>query len=179
MSYKDKLLQARKMMGRSGLALYDRMRILMEVFDDRIFRTEENIADDLKADEYLTAGYLRDVSSWSFLELRSLMQFAPDKSQWGTGDLRRLMAECIEANRPKREERATRTRVTAEELEAARSQAKHAEARAKYVETELLETKKSYEQLCVENRELREELAHAKGRIAELERMLTRQLQPA
>lgn len=181
MSYKQKLAEARKLIKTGCLALYDRVSVLIDVFNDREFRVAEGLEDDGKAADYLTEGYLPD-TDWDFLNLRALMEFAPNREKWGGGKLKRLYAEMIEARRKANTKEGApivRNRVTKEEYEKVQLGLKHAEARATHLQDRVTETLDLIERLRTENRELREENALLKGRIQELERMLTRELAAA
>lgn len=179
--YKQALVKAAEMRGQSGCAAYDRGKVLCDVFSDRDFRADTGVIDDHAAAAILD-DYVQDLCV-SFLELRAMIQFAPDRARWQNGKLRELHDEMMEAHRASRESSRTteqkRRSVTVKEFEALEQSKKSEEARASFLSKEVESTRSTVERLQSENRELREQLAEARGRIKELERIAGRELQAA
>jgi alpha-D-ribose 1-methylphosphonate 5-triphosphate diphosphatase PhnM len=175
MSYKKKLTEARKLLTQGCLSLYDRVRLLIEVFEDREFRVQENLESDDAAGNWLTEGYLSDTADWDFFALKNLMDHAPNREQWGSGKLNRLYAEMLEAKKAQHNtenQPAKRTRITREEHEEVKKALQHEQAQVKYLRDQ-------HSEVLEENQKLREEVALLKGRIQELERMAKLELAAA
>lgn len=178
LKYKELLLQAKSLMRKGAESLFDRAKILVEVFDDAAFRADHGMYDDAQLAEQLDA-YLQD-TKWRFAELRLMLSFCSDRKRWSTGKLRDLYDEALAAKRPApQEEPRHRRTATVAELEAAEDRVKHEAAVSRQLRAQLESeakqrenTETELERLRRQNAQLREELAVARGRIEELERVL-------
>lgn len=163
--YKRKLLEARELRRQGGRLLYERVRLLCEVFDDREFREDLGQVDDLAAAEVLD-GELSDVG-FDFLQLRGVLQHFPGASQWESRPIIDMYEEVIHSRESQRESQPIRTspRIKREEhekvvrkLEATeRRLAKALETaeRAQTLEKQLADAHRRIEALEKENAELR------------------------
>lgn len=167
-TYKQKLIEALEMKKRGREAIYERIGLLVSVFDDREFRADNNDLDDIKASEILD-GYLED-TALSFLEARAVFLTFPKFSQWQGKTLRDLYESSLESARGGEEEttRQTRRRATLADLETERQARMSAEAESRNL-------KKQVEELDATNRTLIRENAKLEGRINELERVMKRE----
>ena len=164
--YKQKLIVASQMQAQTKGSIYDRVKILNEVFEDRDFRAEAGNLDDFKADDHLSR-YVND-TGFSFLQLRAILEHFPDRAAWEQGLLAEMYDEMRDAkarrNRAEREPAATpRRRVTAAEYD------KLAEEKAR-MEVLVRQTREQIHQATDHADELRAEVARLQARIAELER---------
>lgn len=158
-AWKQKLIKAEDMRQSSVASIYDRAKLLNDVFDDTEFRDDNNL-DDLRAAEVLDS-YLTDVAA-SFLELRSVLEMFPNRDQWAQRDLKKMIAEMMDrkaSEAPADTGAVRRKRVTRADFEA--------------LEQERDELAARVEQLLAENRELRDQLAVTNFRLAELEEAAT------
>jgi DNA-binding transcriptional MerR regulator len=92
--YKKLLLQAQEMRGQSNGMIYDRARILCQVFDDGEFREDNGNIDDFRLAEILN-NYIDDLG-FDFLDLRSMLDKYPDRESWVSGRLKRMLAAIRE-----------------------------------------------------------------------------------
>lgn len=174
--YKAKLLAVKKLITRRRAGSHEMATLLVSVFNDRNFRADLGNVDDFKAADALDE-YCEGMDGLRFLQVRALLEHYPSKSQWEGRRLSDLYAEMRESQRaevngerPKREV----NRVTREQYEAVQTEKQHAEARAKFLDTELSQRQNRLSQLEKENADLKQDLAKAMGRIEELERQLAR-----
>lgn len=172
-NYKQLIIQAREMRGQSGLSAYDRAKILVDVFNDRDFRTDVGNVDDFGAADALDQ-YVDDLCV-SFLQLKAMFEHFPNREQWKEGMLFQMHAEVIEKGK-QAPEGPTRTRksVTTKEYEKVVEEKQAASTRAEYLNKELEAARKRIDELTSENRELAEKYARAEGRIGALEEMLAK-----
>lgn len=185
--YKALLLKCQELRGQAGAAAYDRAKMLVQVFDSQAWRADASpkagqLLDDLDAGRLLDA-YVEDLAL-GFLDLRAMLEHFPEREQWAQGLLKRMHAEMLAARETTEEQPARkRSVVTKQELEAVENERDHLKARADYltrdiaeVKDELKEARQQVKSLEAENRQLRESLARADGRISELERIAAREL---
>lgn len=153
-TWQKMLAQAREMRGQAGAALYDRMQLLVNVFEDADWRIRNG---NFSEDEWM--GLLDEEVSDVFLsfgELRDMLIYAPERSQWSDGRLDKLRAEMIESRK--------RGRQAAKDNGESTGGATRKSLKEKYTELE------------TENQRLVRELAKAEGRIEELERIVNGEL---
>lgn len=177
-TYKALLLEARNLRGQSGLNAHRRAILLTQVFSDHAFRAEVGAVDDYAVAAFLDAE-VEDLCL-SFLELAAILRHFPDSSQWADGKLRTLYeaacdkekgeAKKIAADAPKRSRRT----VTIKELETAESRVAEAEAALRHQERASAKVVSELDQIRAENQALRLENATLRGRIEELEKVLSR-----
>lgn len=172
-NYKAILKTLSRMKSDAASALHERATLLVEVFDDRDFRSDLGNVDDFKAakvlDEYV------DDTPYTFLALRTMLAKYPVADTWATQPLGELYHEA-HAREPAEATKRTRTVATKKEVEELATAKKAAEGRARYLETQLTEERRSREELIEENRALRRELHIAHGRITELEKIVAREM---
>lgn len=162
--YKQKLLAAKQMMGQSGLAIYDRLLLLVEVYNDKDFRTDHGNIDDFKAAEIMD-GYFSDLFGLGFLQLRSMLEHYPERKQWETGRLRIMWNDILKTkqaadakvNERKPVKVAVRERVSAKDHHEIVQQYAQAEAKAETAQREAVAAKTELETLRAENIVLKEE----------------------
>lgn len=94
--YKRRLLEAKKLRGRSGAKAFDRATILCAVFDDGEFRQACGNLDDFRAAELLDE-YVDDLCL-GFLDLRAMLSHYPRRRQWSDGRLGKMLREMLRAN---------------------------------------------------------------------------------
>lgn len=167
--YKKKLIAASELRTQGRAALFQRATLLVEVFEDREFRADNDQFDDLKAAELLDS-YLEDTAA-TFLEVRAILQTFPTLEQWKGKTIRELYESALESSRASSEEktRATPRRITIKQFEGEQQARKEAEA-------EVRNLKKQITELEASNRKYIRENAQLEGRITELERIARREL---
>ena len=165
-NYKQKLLYVSEIKATGLTQLHQRVRLLVEVFEDQVFRA------DIGGDDYALATALDayvDDCALTFLELRSVMQAYPEATQWERAKLRSLYTDATAKERPAKddEEKPARRTATVKELDELSLKLKDAEFVGKTLTEEVSELRQ-------ENRRLLAENARMEGRISELERMIER-----
>lgn len=172
MNYKQQLIKCNELMGKSGESAFKRATILVSVFEDDDFRQDIGALDDFAAAEVLSQ-HVQDLCL-SFLELRLMLEVFPKIADWKEGKLRNMYDECLrlaEEDKPEKEKR-THTRTTIKDLEEAKAETKHFEARNTFLEKEVTDRATQVQQLQGELQDLRIENATLQGRITELERRM-------
>ena len=153
---------------------------MVDIFDDRDFRADNNNFDDFAAGELLDK-YLEDTSV-SFMEARAILISFPDANDWKKTSLRDLYEQAIEKQKPAKDsnaEKRTRRAVTLKELEDAENATKEYLARCNFLTGENKSLQQQITDLETENRRLVRENAHLEGRVSELERMVNQKFQKA
>ena len=163
--YKTKLLEARKLRGKSGVKAFDRARILCLVFDDGQFRQECGNLDDFRAAELLDE-YVDDLAV-GFLDLRAMVKAYPKRSQWADGKLGRMLREMLrrqdDAPTPNRPVRVA-VAETRKQLERQLEEARREKARIAAVEKDVVsQLKARIAELENENAQLRQRIATLEG----------------
>lgn len=168
-SYKKKLIAASELRTQGRAALFQRAKLLVEVFEDRDFRADNEQFDDLKAAELLDT-YLEDTAA-TFLEIRAILQTFPTLEQWEGKTIRQLYESALESSRANTDEktRVAPRRVTIKQFEEEQLARKEAEAETRNLKKQLAE-------MDAANRKLIRENAQLEGRITELERIARREL---
>jgi len=168
-AWKKKLFKSRELRGKTAEIVYDRITLLVEIYDDDQFRQDSGDPDDLSAATLLDAE-VGDLCA-DFLELRCVLDSFPNKGDWTDKNLKKLVAAALDGSRTRRKSKKSERRtVTLKEHEKIQVKAGEAEARAAQLGRVLDESQKDMETLRQENQSLREDLAEARGRIRELER---------
>lgn len=174
-TYKQKLRQALQMRSKAGSATYDRACLLVQVFDDTEFRADMGNADDFRAadalDEYC------DDTAFKFLDLKTMLAAVPDKAEWSKHSLREIYNKAFERQERQNSESKPRRSVTVKDYDDLENRCKAAEQRAKHGQQMLDETRHNYDELLAENKRLRTENSELRGRILELERIVSRDFQ--
>lgn len=170
--YKSKLQECLRLRGEGGLSAYRRARLLCDVFEDREFRADLGNADDLKMASALDE-YVEDLCL-DFLDLRAMVAFAPNESQWMDGRLKRLHAEMLAAQSQatsRGESKKPRKAATVKQLEAAEKRVEELSETARHYRSEVEELRSKLSEATDEIRRLQRENARLEGRISELERL--------
>jgi len=131
--YIAKIRRLEELQGQTGHVLFERTKLLCELFDDWDFRQHVNALDDAQLGEFLTHKYLADLGV-DFFQVRTAYEHFPAPAPWQERGLFRLIQEAQERNRKpaKGDEQPTRkpgTRATRQQVEAAERRAAQAEAR--------------------------------------------------
>jgi len=96
-AWKQKLLQAREMRDNARAIAYDRVKLLMEVYDDADFRLEYGNRSTEKLAAILD-DYVDDLD-YDFLDLAAVMRQFPNREDWQTTKLSRLYQQMIDAGK--------------------------------------------------------------------------------
>lgn len=175
----EQLLQkSKELRGKSNGLLFDRAKLLVEVWNDGEYLAFHK-GDLAKAEDYLDA----EVGDYGlcFFDLKAMLESFPKRAQWEKANLRELLAQALEMVAVERKERQAdsvpviRQRVTRKEYEEAVAETARVEKRAELYESEADKLRRRVMELEAENRNLVAENARLEGRISELERMLNRQ----
>lgn len=166
MNWKLKLEKARELVGKSNAGLYDRVKLLVEVYEDPDFLDfHDNVYDKAEAELDKALGDY----GICFLDAMDIMKHFPKKAEWKGGNLREMLAEAVQARINSRREKAPKSKrkgpVAHKEYEKVLKAKEAADQRIKSLEEDNL-------RLREENRKLTAEVARNEGRIAELERVL-------
>jgi hypothetical protein len=94
MSYKQILLEVKKLQGQAGVAAFDRITLLVQVFEDKDFRADQGDFDDIRAGEFLS-DFCEDLSL-NFWQLRAILEHFPNRDSWGGGKLATMHATMLE-----------------------------------------------------------------------------------
>lgn len=115
-AYKRRLLEEAELRQHGTTVLYDRVRLLVSVFDDQEFRDELDL-DDVQASEWLDKK-VNDTCT-TFGVLRRVFEVFPDKEHWTTRNIRTLIAEVRDYDKTTRraaqDKPVARQRTTAED----------------------------------------------------------------
>lgn len=166
-TYKNKLLSVSALKTSGLTGLHQRMRLLVDVFEDASFR------EDIGGDDYEIANALDkyvDDCVLTFLELRTVLQAFPSEADWQKANLRQLLADATAkgaASKLEGGEKPPRRTVTIKEYDRLSEQLKDAQHSSKTLTDEVSE-------LRAENRRLLAENAKLEGRIVEMERAIER-----
>lgn len=175
--YKQLLIQVKNLQQNAKANVYKRVKLLVQVFDDPDFRADHS------ADDFVLSGildqYVSDIG-WGFMELRSILEHFPGESDWKTNRLSKMHDAVVQERRKQQRTEAQPVRrkprrVTNADFEAVKNE--NRELRAKYQdaiarglnrqETQTASVQDNGKPSQVAK--LREQLAAAKKRIAELE----------
>ncbi len=170
-TWKQKLLDAKSLQGKSGGLLWQRVTLLAEVYRDDEFRADHGGADEFRAAEILDM-HVGDTCA-TFLELENVLREFPERSQWEETPLKKLLAQVLEKHREARQAAKSdppeRRSATVKELDRAVKEKKEVAARAEFLGSEVKSKENRIVELERENRELRQQLSEATVRIRELE----------
>lgn len=164
-TYKDLLLEARKLRGRAGLKAYDRAVLLCRVFEDGQFREECGNLDDFRAAELLD-DYVDDLCL-GFFDLRAMLDFYPRRKQWSRGALGKMHRQMLTAktgdekcSRPSR----SISSQTRKQLEMALESARREKARLEALRhDEVEQLRQRIAELEAENQRLTERIRQLEG----------------
>lgn len=104
-NWKSRLNEQRDLQKKGAELLYQRVRLLVAIYDDQEFRDwcADSETDEV---EYLD-NELSDVAC-EFMTLKAVLKEHPDESAWVSRNLRELIAEVLEGKRRKRAEESPR-----------------------------------------------------------------------
>lgn len=177
-NWKQKLLDAKSLVGKSGGLLWERVTLLAEVYRDDEFRADNDNADEFRAAEILDA-HVGDTCA-TFLELENVLREFPEQSQWEETPLKKLLANVLEKHQEARQaakpEVPERRSATVKELDVAIQEKKQSVARAEFLNIEVESHSHRIADLERENLELRQQLSEARVRIRELEETPSREV---
>lgn len=92
-----------EMIAASNASLYDRVKLLCQVWDDQDFIAHHN--GDVDAAEKHLNQKLGDYAI-GFFEARSLLKHKPRRGDWEGGSIRQILAEALDAERQSRKQEA-------------------------------------------------------------------------
>lgn len=169
MKWEQKLLKVDDLVARSNGTLYDRVKILAEVWADPEYIAFHD--GDMDAAEAMLDAKLGDYDIGSLEAFAALKHF-PKRAHWVESSIRQMLAESLAAENQERADAAPpSTRkgpVPRKEHERLEEQMRHVNSRADSLAEE-------NGRLRDEVRTLREENAVLRGRVEELERLLSKQ----
>jgi hypothetical protein len=115
--YKAALVKLELLRGQAGAAAYDRVKLAAEqIFEDRDFRADLGNFDDFQAGDFLNP-YFEDLCL-EFLQLRSMLEFYPERERWAEGKLATMRREMLESRGQPEEEAVKRERPRWKEVAA-------------------------------------------------------------
>jgi len=167
-AYKQKLLKVESLCKKAGGCLFDRMVLLVEVFNDQAFRLDNGNLDDWKLGELLDR-YVAD-AQMEFMQLKALLDYQPNRVVWETGLACNMYAEMmvLKGAKPGDDEpKRTRHVITQAEFKALQEENKRLVAQNKQLQRykaeaeQLPQLKASIKELEAENRDLRKQLTAA------------------
>ena len=167
--YKAALLEVRRLRGKAGRSAYSRAKLLVQVFEDRDFRTDNGNCDDFKAAALLD-DYVEDLCL-TFLDLRGLLA----RNSWREGRLMKMQQQMLKENNKSIPSGKPRVVVgnLRQKLEQQLEEARRAKA---VVDSQRVSER---DQLQARVAELVAENAALKARVEELERLLSMSSQAA
>lgn len=169
MKWEMKLQKVDELVSRSNAALFDRVKLLTEVWADGEYLAFHD--GDMDEAEAMLDQKLGDYGI-GFMEAAAIYKHFPKRAHWVESSIRQMLAEALEAERKDRSEtRAPSTRkgpVPRKEFEQLEDKLTHVNSRADSLAEE-------NGRLRDEVRDLREENAVLRGRVEELERVLSKQ----
>lgn len=166
----------------SNGGLFDRATRLVQVWEDGEFLAFHN--GNIDAAEESLNSKLGDYGLTIF-DVKSMLGEFPKKEQWETGKLRMMLATAMEAEESRRQEHrapATTKRqgpIARKEFEQLQKQYEATQSQVATIQSRAESMAEENARLREENHKLRFSLERANGRIEELERALSRELQPA
>ncbi len=158
--WKKKLAQAKDLRKQAAALIYDRVSLLVAVFDDPDFLADEGL-DQLSAARRLDAE-VADVCA-GFLELKATLEFYPDRKQWIGRNLQLMVAEVMEAE----------DKAHAANHEPRKRAKRHTKAEFESLESERDRLKIQVADLKSENDAMREEIGAIKSDFSRLESHLS------
>lgn len=174
-TYKDRLLKAKELRSESGANAFDRVALLVEVFNDRDFRLDCGNVDDFRAAETLDA-YVDDLCR-DFLELKQMIEFYPKREQWSDGKLntmhRAMMQAIEERNASERSQAGNKRKPKQQEF----TQADYNSLllRAENAVSMRKQIQQQCDRLQAENRDLKAENERLRKENSELKRQLNKE----
>ena len=93
MGYAMKLKEVEKLVGKSNATLFDRVKILCEVYSDPEFMAFHSERPDA-AEEHLDS-YLGDYGI-SFADARLMLRYFSTRREWETGNIRQMLGESLD-----------------------------------------------------------------------------------
>lgn len=191
LTWTQKLARNKELVRKGAAALWERARLLVEVYEDAEFLSDcrqhrTNPEDRLDSE-------LSDTGYWTFAAIRKVFKAYPKRKQWEDRAPVKLLADILTAEAEERRRQQaeddkpiTRNRVSQKDLETVQNQLAVSKAREDSIREELSRQTQTHrselemlqeenEQLREENAELQRKLERANGRIEELELLLDRQ----
>lgn len=175
LSWSQKISKARILRSKGAALNFERIAILAEVYRDEEFLAEHGELEALSLLDEEVADLCAD-----FKTLLSVYERFPRKTDWENKPLQKLVAQVLDeqaqARRQASGEKPPRHRasVSVKQHEETVKEKEIAETRAKSLAEELIDARRRIKELESENQELRQDVARANGRIAELERIAKR-----
>jgi len=178
--YKTLLVRAKNLQQTAKANVYARVKLLVRVYRDEQFRLEHGANDFALAD--VLDQYLDD-TGWGFWELKTILEYFPNRDDWRNHRLTKLHADVMAEKRRQakaatastakpKAKKPTKADVAKAEKDASYWKAKYQAAAARAVERQAdWEAKRPTDAQPTDeaSASLPEQLAQAKARIAELE----------
>jgi DNA repair exonuclease SbcCD ATPase subunit len=170
MKWEMKLKKVDDLIARSNASLYDRVKLLVEIWEDKDFLAHHD--GDIDKAEAMLDTKLGDYGI-GFFEAQAILKHFPQRPHWVGNSIRAMLAKALEAEEASRKEaKSPVTRkgpVPRKEHQEIVQQLEQSKKRVDGLQDET-------GRLRAEIERLREENAMLKGRVAELERILNHQL---
>lgn len=178
--WENVLVEVKQLLAESRANLFEAVTRIVAVYDDTDFRAHHS--DKIDAMESHLNEFLADFDL-TYGEAALILKYYPARDQWRTNSLRTMLAESVtrrdSESRRDAPVRPAPRRIKVEEFEAVQKRFDQESARANSL-AQTVQTKDDIiNELRQENQRLTRELARAEGRISELERALSRELQAA
>lgn len=163
--YKIALIEARELMGKSGVTAWKRATLLVEAFNDQDFRLDNGNADDFRLFAILDS-YIEDLCL-CFVELRQLLEYYPVEGQWASGKLASMWQAMQKAKdttdkQPVEKPKQTHNCATVAQLKGAQDDCRKERARANAQQLKREEVEGNL-------KDSRGEIERLRARVAELE----------
>lgn len=169
MKWEMKLKKVDDLIARSNASLFDRVKLLVDVYNDPEFMAHHK--GDIDAAEYMLDSKLGDYAM-SFMQARCLFNRFPQRAHWIGNPIRKMLAEAMDADRSERKEREVpSTRKGPVPRKDHDEVVKQREAAVNRVDSLQDETSRLRDEIA----KLREENAVLRGKVEELERLLDKQ----
>lgn len=160
-AWKEKLTVVKNMRKNAAGLIYERVKLLVEIYHDPQFLEDEGL-DEFSAYDRLN-DEVADVCA-TFRQLKEAIEFYPERRQWETRRIDLLVADAIAANEQQ-----------AKDLQPPRRHNRITKAMYEELERERDALKAQLERLRVENGTLREEIGVLKHEIAQLGERVSRE----
>ena len=170
----EHLKELERLIGEAGKNYYERTSHISALLEDANWVRSSFSGDDYKAAETLESKYLHDLSGTvSVFQLLTIFRRFPNEKDWKAEGyhIRKLLQKC----KPEpTESRGSRTSIKVSDYEAVVQQSKENLHKAKALEKQLVTATESVESLKKQNEKFRMEIERLKGRIEELESILSK-----
>lgn len=170
MKWEQKLKKVDDLIARSNASLFDRVTLLVEIWDDKDYLAHHD--GDIEKAESMLDSKLGDYGI-GFFEAQAILKHFPNRPHWVGNSIRTMLAKALEAEEAVRKEAKTpvvrKGPVPRKEHQEIVQQLEQSKKRVDGLQDET-------GRLRAEIERLREENAMLRGRVAELERVLQGQL---